>query len=288
MMHYCICSTLVQANRHKQECSFRLRCILAVRFTTTSIVGCRLECLDRRRPCCQSNLKANGCPVQKGLSSLLELVSTICARVQVDRHKNQADLSLRELHSGSKRSSATAATSPAGTVLLGQVVTASDALVRVHVGRRTYGTVALTDIHDGWVAKPAEGISKGMYVRCCVVGKASGQEAKNGLQLSLQASKGGSWAGQGSAQQSPVGASVSAVTSLSQLKEGQQVKSIYNVSLSILATPTTPAPHLLPLFRRSLLHPLLLATAGIKTLRSQHQNRQGPRLTRPPPLSVLA
>ena len=141
----------------------------------------------------------------------------------MDRHKNQADLSLRDLHSNSKRSSATAASSPVGAVLLGQVVTASNALVRVHVGRRTYGTVALTDIHNGWVDKPAEGLSKGMYVRCCVVGKALGQEANNNLQLSLQASKGGAWAGQGSAQQSPVGASVSAVVSLSQLKEGQQV-----------------------------------------------------------------
>lgn len=142
----------------------------------------------------------------------------------MDRHKNQADLSLRDLHSNSKRSSATAASSPAGTVLLGQVVTASDTLVRVHVGRRTYGSVALTDIHDGWVDKPAEGISMGMFVRCCVVGKASGQEANNSLQLSLQASKGAAWAGQGNARQSPVGASVSAVTSLSQLKEGQQVE----------------------------------------------------------------
>ena len=108
-------------------------------------------------------------------------------------------------------------------MLLGQVVTASNALVRVHVGRRSYGTVALTDIHDSWVDKPAQGITKGMYVKCCVVGKAHGQEA-NKLQLSLQASKGGAWPGQGSAQQSPVGTSVSAVTGVSQLKESQQVK----------------------------------------------------------------
>lgn len=116
-----------------------------------------------------------------------------------------------------------------GTLLLGQVVTASNVLVRVHVGRRTYGTVALTDIHDGWVDKPAEGITKGMYVKCCVMAKAHGQEA-NKLQLSLQASKGGAWPGQGSAQQSPAGASVSAITGVSQLKEGQQVNhSVYNI-----------------------------------------------------------
>ena len=143
--------------------------------------------------------------------------------MQVDRHKNQADLTLRDIHNNSKISSATAAGSPVGTVLLGQVVTASNALVRVHVGRRTYGTVALTDIYDGWVDKPAEGVTKGMYVKCCVVGEAHGQEA-NKLQLSLQASKGGAWPGQGSAQQSPLGASVSAVTTVNLLKEGQQVQ----------------------------------------------------------------
>ena len=159
--------------------------------------------------------------------------------MQVDRHKNQADLSLRDMLSNSKASSATAAAAPLGTVLLGQVVTASNALVRVHVGRRTYGTVALTDIHDGWVDKPAEGISKGMYVKCCVVGKAQGQEA-NKLQLSLQASKGGSWPGQGSAQQSPLGASVTAVTSLTQLKEGQQVKLPSGVLFPLFHDPNDP------------------------------------------------
>ena len=143
--------------------------------------------------------------------------------MQVDRHKNQADLTLRDIHNNSKISSATAAGSPVGTVLLGQVVTASNALVRVHVGRRTYGSVALTDIHDGWVDKPADGITKGMYVKCCIVGKAQGQEANKQLQLSLQASKGGAWPGQGSAQQSPLGASVSAATRVNLLKEGQQV-----------------------------------------------------------------
>ena len=144
--------------------------------------------------------------------------------MQVDRHKNQADLTLCDIHNNSKISSATAAGSPVGTLLLGQVVTASSALVRVHVGRRTYGTVALTDIHDGWVDNPAEGITKGMYVKCCVVGKVHGQEAHNQLQLSLQASKGGAWPGQGSAGQSPLGTSVSAVTRVELLKEGQQVK----------------------------------------------------------------
>lgn len=144
--------------------------------------------------------------------------------MQVDRHKNQADLTLRDVHSNSKISSATAALSPVGTLLMGQIVTASNALVRVHVGRRTYGSVALTDIHDGWVDKPADGITKEMYVKCCVVGKGQGGEGNNnGLQLSLQPSKGGAWPGQGSAQQSPVGASVGAVTKVSLLKEGQQV-----------------------------------------------------------------
>lgn len=143
--------------------------------------------------------------------------------MQVDRHKNQADLTLRDIHNNSKISSATAAGSPVGTVLLGQVVTASNALVRVHVGRRTYGSVALTDIHDGWVDKPADGITKGMYVKCCIVGTAQGQEANKQLQLSLQASKGGAWPGQGSAQQSPLGAKVSAATRVNLLKEGQQV-----------------------------------------------------------------
>ena len=133
-------------------------------------------------------------------------------------------MTLRDVHSNSKISSATAAASPVGTLLMGQIVTASNALVRVHVGRRTYGSVALTDIHDGWVDKPAEGITKGMFVKCCVVGKGQGGDANNNsLQLSLQASKGGAWPGQGSAQQSPVGASVGAVTKVSLLKEGQQV-----------------------------------------------------------------
>lgn len=144
--------------------------------------------------------------------------------MQVDRHKNQADLTLRDVHSSSKISSATAASSPVGTLLMGQIVTASNALVRVHVGRRTYGSVALTDIHDAWVDKPAEGITKGMYVKCCVVGKGQGGEGNNNsLQLTLQASKGGAWPGQGSAQHSPLGASVGAVTKVSLLKEGQQV-----------------------------------------------------------------
>ena len=143
----------------------------------------------------------------------------IVSLTQVDRNHNQADLSLRELKSGSKISSATAATAPEGSLLLGQIVTASAALVRVHVGRRTYGKVAVTDIHDGWVDNPAEGITQGMYVKCCVVGKTSGPK-EDALQLSLQASKGASWLRQGHAGQSP---GEGAITSVDQLKEGQQV-----------------------------------------------------------------
>ncbi|KAL0048743.1 hypothetical protein WJX82_009925 [Trebouxia sp. C0006] len=142
-----------------------------------------------------------------------------CRVSQVDRNHNQADLSLRELHSSSKLSSATAATAPEGSLLLGQVVTASAGLVRVHVGRRTYGKVAVTDIRDGWIDNPAEGVTQGMYVKCCVVGKTSGTK-EDALQLSLQASKGASWPGQGRAGQSP---GEGAVTSVDQLKEGQQV-----------------------------------------------------------------
>lgn len=140
--------------------------------------------------------------------------------MQVDRNHNQADLSLRGLDSGSKISSATAATAPEGTLLLGQVVTASAGLVRIHVGRRTYGKVAVTDIHDGWVDNPMKGIAEGMYVKCCVV-KASGPQ-EDALHLSLQASKGASWPGQ-AAEQSPEEAATEAVTSVDQLKEGQQV-----------------------------------------------------------------
>ena len=139
----------------------------------------------------------------------------------MDRNHNQADLSLRGLQSGSKISSATAATAPEGTLLLGQVVTASAGLVRIHVGRRTYGKVAVTDIHDGWVENPTKGIAEGMYVKCCVV-KASGPQ-EYALHLSLQASKGASWPGQALAEQSPEEAAVDAVTSVDQLKEGQQV-----------------------------------------------------------------
>ncbi len=105
-------------------------------------------------------------------------------------------------------------------MLLGQVVTASAGLVRVHVGRRTYGKVAVTDIRDGWIDNPAEGVTQGMYVKCCVVGKTSGTK-EDALQLSLQASKGASWPGQGRAGQSP---GEGAVTSVDQLKEGQQVR----------------------------------------------------------------
>jgi len=104
-------------------------------------------------------------------------------------------------------------------LLLGQVVTASAGLVRVHVGRRTYSKVAVTDIHDGWLDNPTEGITQGMYVKCCVVGKTSGPQ-EDALQLSLQASKGASWPGQGRAGQSP---EEGAITSVDQLKEGQQV-----------------------------------------------------------------
>ena len=142
--------------------------------------------------------------------------------LQVDRNHNQADLTLRGLHSSSKISSATAATAPTGTVLIGQVVTASAGLVRVHVGRRTYGKVALTDIHDGWVENPAEGITKGMYVKCCVVGKDPKPEEGDALQLSLKISKGASWAGQGRAVQSPGDTTSDAIVNVNQLKEGQQ------------------------------------------------------------------
>lgn len=131
-------------------------------------------------------------------------------------------LSLRDLHSGSKAGSFYIAASPEGTLLLGLVVAASSTLIRVHVGHKTYGHVALTDIHDGWVEKPTEGLSEGMFVKCCVVGRTPGQEG-NQFKLSLQASKGASWSGQGTAKQSPIGTSVPAVTSTKELKEGQQV-----------------------------------------------------------------
>ena len=87
------------------------------------------------------------------------------------------------------------------------------------MGRRTYGKVAITDIHDGWVDNPAEGITQGMFVKCCVVGKTSGPK-EDALQLSLQASKGASWLRQGHAGQSP---GEGAIPSVDQLKEGQQV-----------------------------------------------------------------
>lgn len=155
--------------------------------------------------------------------------------MQVDRNHNQADLSLRALDSGSKISSATAATAPEGTLLLGQVVTASAGLVRVHIGRRTYGKVAVTDIHDAWVDNPTKGIAEGMYVKCCVV-KASGPQ-EDALHLSLQASKGASWPGQGSAEQSPEEAAVEAVASVDQLKEGQQVCQFPSLSPGCLPSP---------------------------------------------------
>jgi len=119
-------------------------------------------------------------------------------------------------------------------LLLGQVVTASAGLVRVHVGRRTYGKVAVTDIHDGWVDNPTEGITTGMYVKCCVVGKGSGPD-KDALHLSLRGSQGACWAGQGRAEQSPGDSAVEAITSVKGLKEGQQV----NRNPELLLLPPT-------------------------------------------------
>ena len=147
----------------------------------------------------------------------------------MDRNKDLLHLSLRDLHSSSKASSFSVAASPEGALLLGLVVTASSTLIRVHVGHKTYGQVALTDIHDGWVENPTEGLSEGMFVKCCVVGKTLGQEG-NQFKLSLQASKGASWPGQGSAKQSPTGTPVPAVTSVKELKEGQQVACVFRMS----------------------------------------------------------
>ena len=161
----------------------------------------------------------------------------------MDRNKDQVDLSLRDLESKSKASSAVAAASQVGTILMGQVVTAANALVRVHVGRRAYGQVALTDMHDGFVDNPSTGITKDMYVRCCVVGKIQGQEG-NQLHLSLQKSNGGSWQGQGSAQQSPNCASVTAVSSAKQLKEGQQVIFWLAAGMWACESVTYPAPQI--------------------------------------------
>ena len=155
--------------------------------------------------------------------------------MQVDKNRGQADLSLTQLSTGSKASSAVAASAPPGTLLLGRVGSMAGGVVHVHVGRRTYGRVAMTDIHDGSVPNALEGIQEGLYVKCCVLGTApehgKGKQGKTQgpeLQLSLQPSKGGKWAGQKTVQSRKTKADTVTVTTVDKLKEGDKV----NVLLS--------------------------------------------------------
>ena len=151
--------------------------------------------------------------------------------MQVDKNRGQADLSLTQLSTGSKASSATAASATLGTLLLGRVGSAAGGVVHVHVGRRTYGRVAMTDIHDGLVPNALEGIQEGLFVKCCVLGPApehgkgkGGKAQGSELQLSLQPSKGGEWAGQKTVQSSRTRKDSVTVTTADRLKEGDKVR----------------------------------------------------------------
>lgn len=51
--------------------------------------------------------------------------------------------------------------------------------VRVHLAGNASGQVALTDIHDSFVANALEGIEVGDFVRCRVMGRAEAKGVNN-------------------------------------------------------------------------------------------------------------
>ena len=130
---------------------------------------------------------------------------------------------------------------------MGRVGSTAGGVVHVHVGRRTYGRVAMTDIHDGPVANALEGIQEGLFVRCCVLGAAPEHgKAKGGkgqgteLQLSLQPSKGGIWAGQQTVQGNSSKDKGAVVTTVDKLKEGEKVCAYNSHSAQLLLAEVDP------------------------------------------------
>lgn len=183
-----------------------------------------------------------------GFQSLKLPKAISCWLLQMDKNKGQADLSLTQLSTGSKVSSATASTAPPGTHLLGRVGSTAGGVVHVYVGRRTYGRVAMTDLHDAWVPNALEGIEEGLFVRCCVLGMApehgKGNEGKGQgteLQLSLQNSKGGKWAGQQTVKKTSSSSKdkVAAVTTVTKLKEGDKVHTEFHSFVFVHTTHAT-------------------------------------------------
>lgn len=69
--------------------------------------------------------------------------------------------------------------------------------LRVHLGGRLHGTVALTDVHDTYVANALTGLKEGSFVRACVLacsseaGSGSGSKPLPHVSLSLRPSDGG-------------------------------------------------------------------------------------------------
>ncbi|EFJ44854.1 rRNA processing protein Rrp5/programmed cell death protein 11 [Volvox carteri f. nagariensis] len=134
------------------------------------------------------------------LSSTFPPGTVVLARVlAVSRKRNSLDLSLIDPCSGTTRGSvagggAAATTAaplpPEGALVMGRILAANGGGVRVSIGHRRAGSVALTDIYDEWVPDARAGLREGAYVRVRVLGR-DGDFAV----LSLRPSRGGAVAG---------------------------------------------------------------------------------------------
>ncbi|KAG2498018.1 hypothetical protein HYH03_004276 [Edaphochlamys debaryana] len=148
-------------------------------------------------------LDASLCPdTLARLSAAFPPGAPVVARVLgVNAKKHTLDLSLLDPCSGHTNGSVAAGSGAAadagkapipaeGALVMGRIVAVSGAGVRVAIGAKRFGRVALTDIHDTWVPDALAGLTEGAYVRARVVGK-DGETAL----LSLRPSRGGAVAG---------------------------------------------------------------------------------------------
>lgn len=112
----------------------------------------------------------------------------LAARItNVNAKKTQLDLSLRGLTKGSQVGAS--GDVQAGALVMGRVAGVSGAGVRVQLAGKA-GRVAVTDVHDAWVANALEGIKEGVFVRARVLSMEDGRPV-----LSLRPSQGGKVAG---------------------------------------------------------------------------------------------
>lgn len=117
--------------------------------------------------------------------------SPVMARVQCVNHKKRTlDLSLVDPASGTTHGSVAGELAPDGALVMGRVFSVNGSGVRVCLGHKKAGKVALTDIHDEWVPDALEGLREGIFVRVRILGR----DGKF-LVLSLRPSDGGVVAG---------------------------------------------------------------------------------------------